>query len=229
MCAKSNVLPQCELYLFVYVFYHSLRWLSCCYPVGFFAFETLNNRSLSLLLATNNLYNNKTNLPPSSVLFTSCSPVIQLRSYEHVPLTHASLSAAKSAPGAIQSLHRVDTSGMVSVFDAADLARSSSPTNSVSGDSDKSVASVSSGSTPPGSKVSVIKMGDRWQSPTSSLANIYASKQATSAQRKGWRYVVLCSPSLSLSRRMGSCSNARNFSASTSHGGGRVFIALFSS
>jgi len=99
-------------------------------------------------------------------------PVIQLHSQDHVPLT-ASTLAAKSAPGALPRLNSLHS---LSVLDAEAQARSSSQTQSAeSSDTERSgVSTASSGSPNSPPSLSVIKVEDRWPSPTSSLDNIYA-------------------------------------------------------
>lgn len=120
-------------------------------------------------------------------------PIIQLSSHEQVPLTEATLSA-KSASAA-----KLTTSadlGLVYVpFSppppaGARLPRPSSPTHSSGSESDQSVPSVGSSASTTGPPLSVIKLEDRWHSPTSSLANIYAPRRkiAVSGQRRGWKF-----------------------------------------
>ncbi len=101
-------------------------------------------------------------------------PVIQLHSQEHVPLT-ASTLAAKSSPG---PLARLNSGNALSVLDPEAQARSSSPTHSAgSSDTERSAGSTISSTGSPGSipALSVIKLEERWHSPTSSMTNIYAT------------------------------------------------------
>jgi beta-mannan synthase len=128
-------------------------------------------------------------------------PVIQLHSQDHVPLT-ASTLAAKSAPGALTHLNSLNS---LSVLDAAAQARSSSPTHSAkSNDTERSAVSTdSSGNGSPKStpSLSVIKLEERWQSPTSSLANIYATPGKQKGNGGGGVFElvnVLQSPQLSV-------------------------------
>jgi hypothetical protein len=143
-------------------------------------------------------------------------PLIKLSSQEEVPLTRAALES-KSMPAAVRFVPedvaepnasprssklfpRLDIGDAVGIVDAVPAAlRSPSPTaGSLSGgdsESNDSVPSTSSSST--GKPLAVIKIDERWPSPTSSLVNIYAprtsalpAKQAAaSVQRRGWRFV----------------------------------------
>lgn len=128
-------------------------------------------------LITTGLTSNKTGATkrpsPRDIRRRQTIPVIQLHSQEHVPLT-ASTLAAKSTSGLLPRLNSLNS---VSVLDPEAQARSTSPTHSAgSSDTERSTSStVSSGTGSPGSipSLSVIKLEDRWASPTSSMANIY--------------------------------------------------------
>jgi beta-mannan synthase len=122
---------------------------------------------------------------PKDIRRRQTIPVIQLHSQEHVPLTATTL-AAKSAPG---PLARLNSMNSMSVLDPEAQARSSSPTHSAgSSDTERSVSTISTdSSTGTGSSgkipsLSVIKLEEKWHSPTTSMTNIYAtsSKQQKS-------------------------------------------------
>jgi len=131
-------------------------------------------------------------------------PVIQLRSHEHLPLTHATLTASCGAASASApaGLGRVDTSGAVAVLDMVQggVARSESPTHSAGSGartpdsfvgSEGGAGSVGSAGAPL-AMLPVVKLAEppaaRWPSPTSSLVNIYApAAAANTGARKGWR------------------------------------------
>lgn len=129
-------------------------------------------------------------------------PIIQLSSHEQVPLTEASLSAKSASTAKLGAPQTPADSGLVSLScmpssplppAGAHPPRSSSPTHSSGSESDQSLPSVGSSASTSGPPLSVIKLEDRWHSPTSSLANIYAPRRklaAVSGQRRGWKFAL---------------------------------------